>query len=432
MLALLDGTNFYVSVERSMRPSLRDRPVVVASNNDGCVVARSNEARALGIKMGQPLFEIRHLVDAAGLVVLSANFALYGDFSSRMMSLAAGLGVHYQIYSIDELFVEMSGIRGDLTARSHRMRERILQWLGLPVGIGLGPTKTLAKFANHIAKAAERRPGSYPSELAQVCNLGSMSRSQVDELLAATDLGEIWGIGPLIAAQMRNESLSTALDLCRMDPGVARRRWSVNVERTVRELQGQPCMSLEVAPPARQQIACTRSFGKTVTALSDLIEAVTDFACRAAAKLRAQDSHAGQVLVFVQTSPWRTNDRQYSRSVTVPLRRPTADSAQITQAACMGLRSIYRPGYSFARAGVMLLDLQQGPVVQAEFELDSPGPDRARLMGVMDRINERYGRGALQLASAGLGGSRRRWSMHQEALTPEYTTRWADLPTVRA
>jgi len=231
---------------------------------------------------------------------------------------------------------------------------------------------------------------------------------------------------------MRTLSLATALDLSRMDPGVARRRWSVNVERTVRELQGQPCISLEVAPPARQQIACTRSFGNPVTALSDLIEAVTEFACRAAAKLRAQDGHAGQVLVFVQTSPWRANDRQYSRSVTVPLRRPTADSAQITQAACAGLRSIYRPRYSFARAGVMLLDLQQGPVAQAELDLDSPGPDRDRLMGVMDRINDRYGRGALLLASAGLGGARRRWAMHQDALTPEYTTRWTDLPTVRA
>ena len=183
------------SCERVFRPSLNDRPVVVLSNNDGCAIARSNEAKALGIKMGAPWFQIRHLEEEAGLVALSANFALYGDMSDRMMSLAAGLGHRQEVYSIDESFVDLSGIRGDMTERSRKVRQRILQWVGIPCGIGIGPTKTLAKLANFIAKTAERRPGSYPEQHAQVCNLGSLPQPELHALLAATEVGEVWGVG---------------------------------------------------------------------------------------------------------------------------------------------------------------------------------------------------------------------------------------------
>ena len=213
MYALVDGNNFYVSCERVFRPSLQGRPVVVLSNNDGCAIARSNEAKELGIKMGAPWFQIKHLEDEAGLVALSANFTLYRDMSDRMMSLAAGLGPTQEIYSIDESFIGLDGVRGDLTERARKIRARINQWVGLPCGIGIAPTKTLSKLANHIAKTAERKPGSYPSDLAQVCNLAALPTSDLDAVLAATDVGEVWGVGRASANSSRAR-VSTACSTC--------------------------------------------------------------------------------------------------------------------------------------------------------------------------------------------------------------------------
>ena len=432
MYALIDANNFYVSAERCFRPSLQGRPVIVASNNDGCAISRSNEAKALGVKMGQPLFEIQRNFPDAGIISLSANFTLYGDMSNRMMGIAAGLGPEQEVYSIDESFIGLAGVRGDLTARAHRMRERILQWIGIPTGIGIGTTKTLAKLANHVAKSADRKPGSYPAEFARVCNLAALPAADLDAVLAATDLGDIWGIGRRIGAQLQAEGLRTALDVARMDPATVRRRWSIVLERTVRELQGQPCIELEEVAAAKKEIACTRSFGQPVTDLVDLVEAVSEFAGRAAEKLRKQDGRAGQVLVFIHTSPFRANDKQFSKSITVPLRRPTADTALIAAAAIGGLKAIFKPGYRFAKAGVMLLDLQDGDIEQCELDLDDPGADRSRLMTTMDALNMRYGRGSVQLASAGLAGDARRWAMRQALKTPDYTTRWSDMPRARA
>ena len=431
MFALVDGNNFYASCERVFRPSLQGRPVVVASNNDGCAIARSNEAKALGIAMGEPLFQIRSKFPDAGLVILSANFALYGDMSNRMMGIAAGIGPTQEVYSIDEAFHGVEGIR-DLTNRAQRVRERILQWIGIPTGIGIGQTKTLAKLANHVAKTSDRKPGSYPAEFARVCNLVALPASDLDAVLEATNLDEIWGIGRRIAAQLQAEGLKTALDVARMDPATVRRRWSIVLERTVRELQGQACLPLEEVSASKREIACTRSFGSPVTELVDLVEAVSEFAGRAAEKLRKQDGHAGQVLVFIHTSPFRAQDKQYSRSITVPLRRPTCDTALIAGAAISGLRQIYKPGYRLAKAGVMLLDLQDSSVEQSELDLDDPGPDRGKLMGTLDALNTRYGRGSIQLASAGVGGADRTWTMKQELKTPNYTTSWKDLPRARA
>ena len=432
MYALVDGNNFYVSCERVFRPSLNGRPVIVLSNNDGCSIARSNEAKALGIKMGAPWFQIRHLTESDGLVALSANFALYGDLSDRMMSLAAGLGPAQEIYSIDESFIDLSGVRGNLVERSHKVRSRILQWVGIPCGIGIGSTKTLAKLANHVAKTAERKPGSYPEHLAQVCNLAALPPPALDAVLAATAVNEVWGVGRRITQQLNEAGIHTVLELARLDPALVRSRWSVVLERTVRELQGVSCIELEHAPAPKQEIACTRSFGQPVTALADLNQAVTEFASRAAQKLRKQGSVAGQVLVFIRTSPFR-KDPQYSRSTTVPLRRPSADTAIIVAAALAGLRAIYRPGFMLAKAGVMLLDLQPDTVQQGELDLqDDEVLHRGRLMTALDELNQRYGRGTVLMASAGLAGGRRAWAMKQERRTPGYTTCWADLPVVRA
>ena len=432
MFALVDGNNFYVSCERAFRPSLIGRPVVALSSNDGCAIARSNEAKALGIKMGAPWFQIKHLQAAAGLVALSANFPLYGDMSDRMMSIAAGLGPTQEIYSIDESFIGLDGIRGDLTKRSRAVRDRILQWTGLPCGIGIGPTKTLAKLANHIAKTAERKPGSYPEELAIVCNLASLAASDLDALLAATDVGAVWGVGRRIGEQLQDAGVKTVLDLTRMSTATVRSRWSVVLERTVRELQGEPCISLEEAPPAKQQIACTRSFGQPVTELPDLIEAISEFASRAAEKLRGQFALAGLIQVFAHTSPFRPGPR-FSKSVVIPLRRPTADSRLLVQAAVSGVEQIYQPGYQLSKAGVMLLDLMPDSVAQGELDFEpEEARDRRKLMMVMDCINDRFGRGTVHVGSAVGAGSPRDWSMRQERLTPQYTTKWSDLPVARA
>ena len=432
MYALVDGNNFYVSCERVFRHSLHGRPVVVLSNNDGCAIARSNEAKALGIAMGAPWFKIKHMEESDGLVALSANFALYGDLSDRMMSLAAGLGPRQEIYSIDESFIEMTGVRGDLVERSHKIRARILQWVGIPCGIGIGSTKTLAKLANHIAKTAERKPGSYPEKLAQVCNLAVLPQEELDAVLAATSVGEVWGIGRRISAQLIEGGVTTVLDLTRADPATVRRKFSVIVERTVLELQGTQCIDLENLPQPKQEIACTRSFGHPITQLHELTEAVTEFASRAAQKLRKQHSMAGQVLCFVRTSPFRS-DPQYSRSITVPLRRPSADTAMIVAAALAGLRAIFRPNYKMAKAGVMLLDLQSDSVQQQELALeDDDVVERCGLMATLDGLNLRFGRGTVAMASAGLAGDQRAWSMKQERRTPAYTTDWNDIAVARA
>ena len=433
MYALVDGNNFYVSCERVFRPSLRGRAVVVLSNNDGCAVARSNEAKALGIAMGAPWFKIKHLQEDAGLVGLSANFPLYGDLSDRMMSLAAGLGPRQEIYSIDESFIDLSGVGGDLAERSHKIRSRILHWVGIPCGIGIGATKTLAKLANHVAKTAERKPGSYPPHLAQVCNFAALTPEALNEVLQATPVNEVWGVGRRITRQLTTGGIHTALELARLDPTTVRRNWSVVLERTVRELQGLPCIDLDHAPAPKKEIACTRSFGQTVSELAPLTEAVTEFASRAAEKARKQHSLAAQVLVFIRTSPFRS-DPQYSRSMNVPLRRPSNDTALIVAAALNGLQSIYRPGFKLAKAGVMLLDLQPDTHQQTELDLqdDEGRHDRGLLMFALDSINQRYGRGTLHMASAGVAGARRVWSMKQERRTPSYTTCIDEIPVAKA
>ncbi|WP_070401335.1 Y-family DNA polymerase [Hydrogenophaga sp. PML113] len=436
MYALVDGNNFYVSCERVFRPSLIGRPVVVLSNNDGCAVARSNEAKDLGIKMGAPWFTIKHLEQEAGLVGLSANFTLYGDMSDRMMSLAAGLGPSQEIYSIDESFIGLQGLRGDLVDRARRVRGRVLRWTGIPTCIGIAQTKTLAKLANHIAKTAERKPGSYPDDLAQVCNLAALPAQDRDDVLQATEVGEVWGVGPRISKQLKELGVCSVLDLARADPGTIRRRWGVTLERTVRELQGQACIELDDAPGPKKQIACTRSFGRPMHELQPLLEAVSEFAGRAAEKLRAQRSLATEMMVFMHTSPHRQGP-QLSRSVVVPLRRPTDDTLTLVQAAADGMRYMYAPGYRFIKAGVILVDLQPAGMHQHELDLDLPDEaaaegKRSRLMRAMDTINDRFGKGMVHVAATGRSNPQRAWEMKQERRTPQYTTRLEDVPVARA
>ncbi len=409
-------------------------PVVVLSNNDGCAIARSNEAKALGIKMGEPMFKIRHLEEQAGLIALSANFTLYGDMSDRMMSLAAGLGPTQEVYSIDESFIGLHGVRGDMVERAWKIRARINQWIGIPCGVGIAQTKTLAKLANHIAKTAERKPGSYPDELATVCDLSRLGADQLREVMTSTDVGEVWGIGRQISAQLRERGVKSVQDFVELPCSVVRGTWGVVLERTWRELKGEACIEFSDMPAPKKQIACTRSFGQPVTGLNELREAISEFTSRAAEKLRKQRHLAGQVLVFVRTSPFRDGPR-FSKSVVVPLVRPSADTTELANAAVKGLRSIYAPGFQLAKAGVMLLDLVPDTFVQEELGWEAPlndQRDRAKLMHAMDQVNDRFGKRTVLLGSSGLTQGADTWGMRQVRRTPCYTTRWSEVPVVRA
>lgn len=447
MFALVDVNNMYVSCERVFRPALVGRPVVVLSNNDGCAIARSNEAKDLGIKMAQPWFQIRHLQRQAGLVALSANFELYGDMSSRMMSLVGEYAPRQEVYSIDECFLDFDGVGGDLATIGREMRARVLQWTGLPTSVGFGPTKTLAKLANHVAKTEDRSPGTYGRKWSQVCHVGDMPKAEFESVLGRTDVGSIWGVGRKTSARLNEQGIRTALDLARADAATLRSQFNVVLEKTVLELQGTSCLDVDDAPATGQQIMCSRSFGSAVTDLAELTEVVSQFASRVAEKARQQHSLAGGVHVFVSTSPFRRQDSQHSPAATVPLPQPTADSRRLIAMAVQVLRGLYRPGFNYVKAGVMLVELQpEGQPLQAELDLfggdpaggasgdasvPTPRRDPSRLMGALDALNHKFGRGAVAVAStlkhapAGASQSRQEWR------SPRYTSRLDEIPQAR-
>ena len=451
MFALVDVNNMYVSCERVFRPALNGKPVVVLSNNDGACIARSNEAKDLGVRMAQPWFEVRHLERIAGLVALSANFELYGDMSSRMMSLAAEFAPRQEVYSIDECFLDFEGVPGERSAIGRELRRKVLQWTGLPTSVGFGATKTLAKLANHVAKTAERKPGSYPSELAhrlaQVCDFGALPAHELEVLMQATEVGAVWGIGRKTMARLNEGGIHTVRDLVRADAATLGRQFNVLIEKTILELRGTPCMELNDAPEANQQIMCSRSFGAPVTALPDLVEVVSRFTSQVARRLREQGSVAGAVQVFISTSPYRNGDRQHAPSATLPLPRPSGDTRVLISAAVRALRSIYRAGFNYAKAGVMLADLQTltagGGAQQATldlFEPDAPlgslqhdgAEHRDGLMSALDALNERFGRDAVAVASATRRAGPSAHASRQERRSPRCTTRLDEIATARA
>ena len=443
MYALVDANNMYVSCERVFQPRLVGRPVVVLSSNDGACIARSNEAKDLGVQMAQPWFQVRHLERTAGLVAVSANFELYNDLSSRMMDIAGRYAPEQQVYSIDESFLGFAGVAGDLLAIGRDLRAAVLRETGLPTSVGFGPTMTLAKLANHIAKTAERKPGAYPAGLAQVCHLGTVDDALRDRLFAATPVGEVWGVGRKIQARLAAAGVATVLDLVRAPAPALRRSFSVQLEKTLRELRGTACLDMDDAPSARKQILVSRSFGRAVTDADVLVAALSDFAGRAAEKLRLQASLAGEITVFFRTSPYRRNDAQHSVHVTVPLGRPTADTTTFVQAALRVVRAEWRRGMNYAKAGVMLGDICGRELPQAEFNFSTPVPgrvdpdprgQRAQLMQTIDQLNRRYGRDAVHVGSTASGAAARSrtWATRQDRRSPRYTTRWAEMPVVRA
>jgi DNA polymerase V len=307
--------------------------------------------------------------------------------------------------------------------------------------VGFGPTKTIAKLANHVAKMADRKRGSYPPRLAQVCHFGEMPRREFDQVMQATEVGDVWGVGRKISARLNEGGIHTVLDLVTADVATLRRQFSVVLEKTVLELRGTSCLDVDDAPSANQQIMCSRSFGAPVTELPSLVEVVSQFASRVAEKLRHQESVAGAVHVFIATSPFRKNDRQHSPSVTMPLVRPTADTRVLIGAAVRALEGVYRPGFNYVKAGVMLVDLQPQGQEQGELDLFSgteesddavPHRDHAHLMGALDALNRRFGRGAVTVASATRRETRRTYTAKQDRRSPRWTTRLDEIPTARA
>ncbi|HUX90742.1 MAG TPA: Y-family DNA polymerase [Gallionellaceae bacterium] len=419
-IALVDVNNFYVSAERVFNPKLEGRCVVVLSNNDGCVVARSGEVKALGIPMGGPWFKLKDLARKHSIIALSSNYTLYADMSNRVMSVLSEFSSRQEIYSIDECFLDMAGHGGNFTGYGQQMRQRIQQWLGLPICVGFAPTKTLAKLANHVAKKR--------AEYGGVCDLSAMSAGPLDEVLAGIAVGEVWGVGRKLNEQLQQGGITTVKQLRDFDIHRIRNRFGVVMERTVRELRGEACLEMADIVPDRKQIISSRSFGQSVSSLSELQEAVSVYMSTAAQKLREQGSVAATAHVYLHTNEHKKEEPQYSRGITIALAQATDDTMQLVAAVKEGLHRIYRPGYRYKKAGVMLSDISPANVVQAQLFADSLAPEKSlKLMAAMDGINLRMGKGAICLASDGVIQN---WRMNRGSMTPAYTSNWDEIPCV--
>lgn len=420
-IALVDVNNFYVSCERVFNPNMEGRPLVVLSNNDGCAVARSNEVKALGVKMGTPWFQMQDLARTHGITAYSSNYTLYADMSNRVMAILSEFSPQQEIYSIDECFLELSGLRAHTLAdHGQAIRQRVRQWTGLPVCVGIGATKTLAKLANHIAK-------KHP-QFNSVCDLNAMSAEQHAQWFSRIDVGEIWGVGPRTAPKLNAIGIHSVLNLRQADPAMLRARFSVLMEKTVRELNGIVCIEMEQMTEPKQQIMSSRSFGALVSDLESLQQAVTQYMTRAADKLRRQGSAAGMVHVYIHTNPHQRDEAQYSPGFSIPLPEASDHTAQLVQAALCGLNRIYRTGYRYQKAGVMLSELVTKSAVQKDmFSLHSSIKSDA-LMLALDGINRKMGKSTLHYAAEGIS---KKWKMRAGNMSPRYTTHWAELVVAR-
>jgi DNA polymerase V len=423
-IALIDGNNFYVSCERVFQPELEGKPVVVLSNNDGCVVARSAEVKALGVPMGIPWFKLKDLAKQHGIIAKSSNYTLYGDMSQRMHSVIAQFSPEQEIYSIDETFLDLTGFNRDLVAYGQEIRQRVRQWTGIPVCVGIGSSKTLAKLANHCAKKAH-----VPSMADGVTDLNQLSASGLRELFSRIEVGEVWGVGRKIQERLVGMGIETVQQLKDSSLSRIKKEFNVVLARTVAELNGESCLALEEVAPPKQQIMSSRSFGQPVFLLEDLSEAVVSYTSRACEKLRHQNHVAGSIQVYVRTNPFKPDEPQYNNGVTVKLLHPTNNTFRLAEAALYGLRKIYKLGYAYKKAGIMLTDLC--PEHQVPVDLfsgfDLPETQRAKtLMATLDEINAKMGRGTVRSAGEGMQKS---WAMRSDNKSPAFTTDWGQLAT---
>ncbi|MBV2132227.1 translesion error-prone DNA polymerase V subunit UmuC [Pseudomonas sp. MAP12] len=408
--ALIDCNSFYASCERVFRPDLARTPIVVLSNNDGCVIARSAEAKPL-VKMGEPYFQIRNTLRRHGIVAFSSNYALYGDMSQRVMTLLEGMAPALEVYSIDEAFAELTGMPGSLEALGRQMRATVQRCTGIPVGVGIASSKTLAKLANHAAKRWQRQTGG-------VVDLRDPQRR--DKLLRAVAVGEVWGIGRKLTEHLAEMDIRTAWDLAQADPWTIRKRFSVVVEKTARELRGTACLGLDDEPAAKQEICCSRMFGQRLHELAPIREAVATYAARACEKLRAQGSLCKKVRVSIRTGMFNPAEPKFAKGVICELPYPTDDTRLIIRAATEGLELVYREGFAFSKAEVLLLDLRRRGEYTPDLFATHPPAAAERVMGVMDAINARWGRGTMRPASVPTAPD---WGMRRELMSQSFTTR---------
>ena len=417
MFALVDVNSFYASCEKVFRPDLEGKPIVVVSNNDGCIISLSREAKQFGIKMGEPYFKFKEKGYPARVYVFSSNYALYADLSSRVMQTLTDLAPAIEIYSIDEAFVNVSGVSHclSLEAFGHQMRTQVFKNTGLTVGVGIAPTKTLAKLANYAAKRWASTGG--------VVDLSGRERQR--KLLEKVPVEEVWGVGRRITKKLNAMGITTALELARTPPAFIRKHFSVVLERTVRELNGESCISLEEAPPPKQQIVCSRSFGERVTTYEAMRQSVCQYAERAAEKLRGERQFCRHIAVFVKTSPFAVNEPYYGNVASEKLMTPTQDTRDIIAAAVKALDRIWVNGHRYAKAGCMLNDFTPDGVSQLNlFDDTQPRSNSNQLMKVVDGINH-SGLGKVWFAGRGIAPE---WQMKREMLSPAYTTRWNELP----
>lgn len=405
MYGLVDCNNFYASCERAFNPSLNGKPVVVLSNNDGCVIARSNEAKALGIKMGVPAYQIKELVSTHGVAVFSSNYILYGDMSSRVMSLLADMAPEIEVYSIDEAFLNLAGIK-DLQSLGANIVRKVSRGTGIPVSLGIAQTKTLAKMANKFAK-------KYPA-YNRLCIIDTEEKRI--KALKLFEIGDVWGIGRRQAAKLEKQGVKTAFDFTQLPGSWVRKNMTVVGERTWKELRGISCIDMETAPPAKKQICTSRSFGKMVEDIDTISEAIATHASTCAQKLREQKSFAQSLMVFIHTNNFREDLPQYWKNTIVQLPVPTSDTLEIVHYALEGLRRIFLPGYQYKKAGVIITEITDNAQLGLFDSVDRE--KRERLMQVVDKINGKFHH-HVKLAVQGSG---RDWKLKQEQLSQCYTT----------
>ncbi|MBL3661135.1 translesion error-prone DNA polymerase V subunit UmuC [Pseudomonas syringae pv. actinidiae] len=419
VFALIDCNCFYASCERVFRPDLEKTPIVVLSNNDGCVIARSYDAKPF-VKMGAPYFQIKDVLKRNGIKVFSSNYALYGDMSERVMSIIESMVSASEVYSIDEAFADLTGVPGDLTAFGRHIRATIFKCTGIPVGVGIGPTKTLSKLANYTAK----RLLSHTGGVVDICDLHNRNW-----VLRNTAVSEVWGVGRKMKVHLEAMNIRTAMDLARADARTLRDRFSVVIEKTARELAGISCLELGEAAPSKQEICCSRMFGKRLTTIEPIKEAVATYTQRAAEKLRSQDSLCKKIRVSIRTGMFNPDEAKYANGALVELPYPTNDVRLMTKAATEAVSRLFRPGFKYSKAEVLLLDLRQpGEFTDDLFAACQPAAAE-KVMGVLDEINSRWGRGTLR---AGSVPADPQWAMRRDLMSQSYTTKLDQLWTVRS
>lgn len=417
MFAIVDCNNFYASCERLFQPALRDKPVLVLSNNDGCVIARSNEVKAIGVKMGAPYFEVKALCQQHKVHVFSSNYSLYGDISHRVMSVIEDSWPEVEVYSIDEAFLDLHTLpKQEQEEFCRQLQQKILRYTGIPVSIGIGPSKTLAKLANYIAKRELKIP---------VFNI-----DQQRFWLTKIAVGEVWGVGRQYVKHLLQQGIHTVQDLADVDLRRIKDSFNVVLQRTVLELRGIPCAGLLVEEP-RKSIVSSRSFGRMQTQYSALAQAISGHCARASEKLREQSLVAGYLSIFVQTNRFRLDLPQYQNSLGFKLIQPNDDLRYLTRCAKWCLRKIYRSGFQYQKVGVHLSDLRSKQGLQMDLFHQASEEQLAqaeRFMSLLEAVNYKYGRHTLYLAAE---GTVKPWAMRTQLRSPSYTTQWQDLPVVR-